>query len=61
MTFDPATMADTWADAFRMLDGETLHGLLGEYEKVASDTDELLVSLPDLDAAQPLDGAKTMG
>jgi uncharacterized damage-inducible protein DinB len=54
MSFDPSTMADTWASAFRMLDGETLAGLLEEYDKVARQTDDLVASLPDLDAAQPL-------
>ncbi len=37
-----------------MLPGETLAGLLGEYEAVASRTDELLTTLPDLDADHPL-------
>jgi Protein of unknown function (DUF664) len=37
-----------------MLPGETLAGLLSEYEAVASETDELLAGLPDLDATQPL-------
>ncbi len=44
----------TWTDAFRMLPGETLAGLLAEYEKVARSTDELVATLPDLDAAHPL-------
>ena len=35
-------------------EGETLAGLLAEYEQVASRTDELVVTLPDLDASQPL-------
>ena len=42
------------ADGFRMLDGETLAGLLQEYEQVAARTDELVATLPDLDAAHPL-------
>ncbi|GLZ16332.1 hypothetical protein Acsp04_65670 [Actinomadura sp. NBRC 104425] len=42
------------ADEFRMLPGETLAGLLAAYEEVARRTDELVVSLPDLDATQPL-------
>jgi uncharacterized damage-inducible protein DinB len=54
MSFDPATMADTWSSAFRMTDGETLAGLLERYEQVAAQTDDLVRSLPDLDAAQPL-------
>ncbi|MGE5292693.1 MAG: DinB family protein [Micromonosporaceae bacterium] len=43
-----------WMDAFRMLEGETLAGLLEEYEKVARRTDEVVAALPDLDATQPL-------
>jgi Protein of unknown function (DUF664) len=53
MSFEPAMM-DVWADAFRMGDGETLAGLLDQYEQVANQTDELVRSLPDLDAAHPL-------
>ncbi|WP_369134721.1 DinB family protein [Modestobacter sp. I12A-02662] len=50
---DEASMAD-WADAFRMTDGETLAGLLDRYREVAERTDELVRTLPDLDASQPL-------
>ncbi len=42
------------AAGFRMLDGETLAGLLARYEEVARATDELLLSLPSLDASHPL-------
>ncbi|AEM88563.1 DinB family protein [Streptomyces violaceusniger] len=42
------------ADAFRLLPGETLAGVLAEYEAVAHRTDELIAALPDLDATQPL-------
>ncbi|MFH0178518.1 DinB family protein [Streptomyces cacaoi] len=42
------------ADEFRMLPGETLAGVLKEYAEVAHRTDELVVSLPDLDADHPL-------
>jgi uncharacterized damage-inducible protein DinB len=41
-------------DTFRMLPGETLAGLLADYEAAAAQTDELLATLPDLDAAHPL-------
>jgi uncharacterized damage-inducible protein DinB len=57
MAFDPATMADTWMDAFRMTEGDTLAGLLERYDQVAAQTDELVRTLPDLDAAQPLPDA----
>jgi uncharacterized damage-inducible protein DinB len=53
MAFDPAA-AQAWTDQFRMLDGETLAGLTEQYEQVAAETDELVLSLPDLDATQPL-------
>lgn len=43
-----------WSDMFRMLPGETLAGVLAEYEEVAARTDELVRTLPDLDATQPL-------
>ncbi|MGN6791362.1 MAG: DinB family protein [Streptosporangiaceae bacterium] len=57
MAFDPATAADTWADAFRMVDGETLAGLLEHYDQVAAQTEELVRTLPDLGTAQPLPDA----
>jgi hypothetical protein len=43
-----------WRDAFRMLPGETLTGVLDAYADVARRTDELVAALPDLDATQPL-------
>jgi uncharacterized damage-inducible protein DinB len=49
-----AGRADDWSAGFRMVEGETLAGLLEAYEKVAQRTDELVATLPDLDAAQPL-------
>ncbi|CAM5439662.1 MULTISPECIES: DinB family protein [Streptomyces] len=42
------------ADEFRMLPGETLAGVLAEYEEVARRTDELVAKLPDLNASHPL-------
>jgi hypothetical protein len=48
---------DAYMNTFRMLDGETLVGLLDRYEQVAGQTDELVRTLPDLDAAQPLPSA----
>ncbi|MBO0816970.1 MAG: DinB family protein [Actinobacteria bacterium] len=50
---DDASMAE-WAAAFRMLPGETLAGLLADYEQAASSTTEVVETLPDLDASQPL-------
>lgn len=42
-----------WAGQFRMIDGETLAGLLDGYARVAAETDELVATL-DLDTAYPL-------
>jgi hypothetical protein len=53
---DAGRMQD-WLDGFRMLPGETLAGLLGDYAAAAKQTDELLTSLPDLGARQPLPAA----
>ncbi|GAB2959331.1 DinB family protein [Micromonospora polyrhachis] len=53
---DDMTEAD-WAqraDEFRMLPGETLAGVLADYADTARRTDELVASLPDLGATQPL-------
>ncbi|MET0910438.1 MAG: DinB family protein [Ilumatobacteraceae bacterium] len=41
-------------DSFRMNEGETLTGLLERYDEVARRTDELVATLPDLDASHPL-------
>ena len=43
-----------WLDAFRMVEGETLAGLVERYEEVARATDTLIAGLPDLNADQPL-------
>lgn len=43
-----------WADAFRLVPGETLAGVLDAYAEVARRTDELIATLPDLDADRPL-------
>ncbi|MGD0374063.1 MAG: DinB family protein [Streptosporangiaceae bacterium] len=43
-----------WLDSFRMLPGDTLAGLLDEYDRVARQTDELVATLPDLDSSHPL-------
>ena len=42
------------ARGFQMEDGETLADVLGRYEEVAATTDELVRTLPDLDADHPL-------
>jgi uncharacterized damage-inducible protein DinB len=48
-----ASVPVDWAGQFRMADGETLAGLLAEYDRVARRTDELVATL-DLDTAHPL-------
>jgi hypothetical protein len=45
---------EKWAEEFRLLPGETLAGVLAEYEEIARRTDELVRTLPDLDASHPL-------
>jgi hypothetical protein len=49
-----AAGGEDWAAGFRMLDGETLAGLMDGYEEVARRTDELVATLPDLDSSHPL-------
>lgn len=44
---------EAWAAEWRLGDGETLAGLLAEYEEIARRTDELVATL-DLDVAYPL-------
>ena len=53
MSWDEGSAGD-WMAAFRMVDGETLGGLLENYAQVARRTEELVTQLPDLDAAHPL-------
>ncbi len=53
----PAAMTGgggNWEDGFRMLEGETLAGLLKEYEETARRTEEIVAGLPDLGVSQPL-------
>jgi Protein of unknown function (DUF664) len=53
---DPETRA-RWAAGFQILPGETLAGLLADYDEVARRTDELVAMLPDLDSSHPLPAA----
>lgn len=50
---DEAEMAAHDA-GLRMLDGDTLTGLLHVYEEIASHTDQFVAALPSFDASQPL-------
>jgi uncharacterized damage-inducible protein DinB len=52
--WDDPEQIERYMNAFRMLPGETLAGLLSDYDQTAVETDELLVSLADLDVAHPL-------
>ncbi len=53
MTFDGGD-PDAYVNGFRMLDGETLAGLLEQYDEVARQTDDLVRTLPDLNSSHPL-------
>jgi len=53
---NPPPEVAAYADGFRMLEGETLAGLLAEYDAVAAATDALVATV-DLDASQPLPAA----
>jgi hypothetical protein len=41
-------------DEFRMHEGETVAGVLENYERIARRTDEIVATLPDLDLSHPL-------
>jgi hypothetical protein len=45
---------EKWAAEFRLLPDETLDGVLAHYEEIARRTDDLVRTLPDLDASHPL-------
>jgi uncharacterized damage-inducible protein DinB len=50
---DPAAI-EAHAQTFTMQEGETLEGLLDRYQQTSERTDELVRTLPSLDASQPL-------
>lgn len=50
---NPPPEVQQYADGFRMLEDESLAGLLARYDEVAVATDEMVLSV-DLDALQPL-------
>lgn len=52
--WEESGVIDDYLAAFRMLEGETVAGILLDYEKVAGRTDELIATLPDLDVSHPL-------
>lgn len=53
---DPRTR-QKHADGFRLLEGETLEGVLAGYERVGARTEEYVLSLPDLERRHPLPAA----
>src|SRR5580658_3507205 len=55
--FDSADARATFLSGFRMTEDETLARLLERYDEVAARTDELVRTLPDLDAAHRLPDA----
>lgn len=40
---------ENWGDNFRLLDDETLEGVLERYRQVAEETEKIIAALPDLD------------
>lgn len=52
--WDAERFQQQWEDEFRVLPGETLAGLLAEYDATARRTEEIVVGLPDLEVAHPL-------
>jgi uncharacterized damage-inducible protein DinB len=46
-----------WMDGFVLREDQTLAEVIADYEKVAQRTDELVRTLPDLDASHPLPAA----
>ena len=57
--FDDMTEEDfaRRADDFQMQPGDTLAGILAAYDEVAARTDELIATVPDLDATRELPAA----
>ncbi|WP_432880952.1 DinB family protein [Kribbella sp. CA-245084] len=53
--YTPEVIA-AWENQFRLVEGETLAGVLAEYEKIAAATDDLVRTL-DLDASYELPAA----
>ena len=52
--FDDEQAVAGWRNAFRMLDDDTVESVLADFDAGARRTDEVVMSLPDLDASQPL-------
>lgn len=53
---DPA-VAEAYENGFTLLPGESLAGVLADYERIAAATDDLVGTLGDLDAEYPLPAA----
>ncbi len=52
--WDDPQVRRQWEEQMLLLPGETLAGVLADYEEVARRTEEVVASLPSLDASQPL-------
>ncbi len=50
---DPA-VAQAWQDGFRLLESETLAEVIADYQRIAAETDRLVVEIEDLDRSFPL-------
>lgn len=51
---DMAEASGDWWAGHHMLEGDTLEGLLADYERCAQETAAIVLGLPDLDGTQPL-------
>lgn len=56
MEFTPESM-ESHAATFRMVPGDTVAGLLADYDEAARGTDQMVMSIESLDASQPLPAA----
>jgi len=45
---------EEYARGFQLLEGESLAGVVADYQEVAARTDQLVADLPDLDVSHPL-------
>ena len=52
--FDDEQAIAGWMNAFHMLETDTVDSVLADFDANARRTDEIVMSLPDLDASQPL-------
>ncbi|GAA0492221.1 DinB family protein [Streptomyces sp. NPDC046215] len=53
----PAGSEDTWEDGFRLLEGESVAGMLARWEEIAAETERFIRAVPDLEDTFPLPDA----